>query len=235
MNNKNSDIDNIFDDLDFKPITDGLGFHHSLKEKASVEVNMKSQQASLETDMVNRVKSLQAESKSMEKPLHMGELSAFYDVTNEESEVSDLIIGENSAESVQTSLMSPLHYRFFAWLIDISLLLTVMVFTIASILVFAELPLETLNLFMLSDELQVSFISIFGMFYLFYFTLLDMTRFSTLGKKIIGIKVESTQARVSIVQTFLRALITMMSIPLIGLPALLRIDNMLTRSYVSNR
>jgi hypothetical protein len=236
MNNDNSDIDNILNDFDFKPITDGLGFHHSLQEKKNIETNMKSQQAGLKKDMTQRVKTLQNEARHIEKPLHMGELSAFYE-SETPSHITELTVEDSRDESANTqaSIMAPIHYRFVAWLIDVVILFTVMFFTVAVIVLSTELPLETFNIFMLSDELFLSFGSIFGMFYLFYFTLLDMTKFSTIGKRIMSIRLESNSSRINLVQSFTKAVVSLVAIPTMGLPALLRIDNMLTSTYVSNR
>ena len=237
MNNDNN-IDDLLEDFDFKPITEGLGFHHSLKQKKEVETSLKTKQASLESDMLKRVNSLQKEAKSIEKPVHMGELSAFYEADTQtpvqkiESEIS-LQVEEESAYA-QPSIMAPMHFRFVAWLLDVSILLTTMVFTIGSILIFADLPMDTFNIMMISDELSVSFIAIAIMFYMFYFTLLDATRFSTLGKKIVGLTLESNRGRVNLVQSFTRSLLTLVGIPLLGLPSILRLDNLATGTYVSN-
>ena len=77
--NKDFDIDDILnqDDL-FKPITDGLGFHHSVKDKKDIAISLKQKSSDLKRDLNIRTRQLAKESKITSETNDMGELAPFY-------------------------------------------------------------------------------------------------------------------------------------------------------------
>jgi hypothetical protein len=232
MNDKdlNNEIDDLLNDFDFKPITEGLGFHHSLKEKKEVRANLKNRSVSLKDDIEKRATSLKnSYEPSNSSSVNMGDLSPFYAKTENTTAVEtkiELALEENIVESVgEASLVS----RMVAWAIDLIMLTAIMLVTITGILISSEMPLEIINIFMLSDDLVMSFIGLSTMFYIFYFTFLDKTNYSTPGKRMMNLQVCSKTERITIFQTFSRALLSVLSL---GLFNLFKLQDKLTNTKV---
>jgi hypothetical protein len=47
MQDQDKEIDELLENFDFKPITEGLGFHHSLKETKEIKTNLAEQKRAL--------------------------------------------------------------------------------------------------------------------------------------------------------------------------------------------
>jgi uncharacterized RDD family membrane protein YckC len=238
MSNSNSNSDNEIDDLldnfEFKPITEGLGFHHSLKEKAKVVTELNLRSDSLKKDIQTRVNILSKdEIISASSDVNMGELAPFYNENNSAQTTPPVLALEEKSEEEFVSI-AHMGMRLFAWIIDILVLITSMLVTFASIVFFAELPMESLSALMISDQISTSFLFIGSLFYIFYFTFLDKTSYSSLGKNILGLKIISQKKsnRVSLAQSFFRVLLSILSLPLLGLPLLLRVQDRLTETQV---
>lgn len=234
-----NEIDSIIDNFDLKPITDGLGFHHSIKDEKEVKVSLKQKSVSLNNEFENRLNQMntQTEEKSS---VNMGELAPFYAdtelVTPKPEQIVDLASGIEVEDDLSQQVSdASLPIRFTAWLIDISILLTSMLVTFTSIIYFADLPMEILNIFMISDELFMSFVSLTLMFYTFYFSFFDKTSFSSIGKRVLNIKVIGTRNNITLLQAFARVCLSIVSIALLGLPLLLRIHDNMTDTRVVNK
>lgn len=234
MGNIDHEIEDLLDNFEFKPVTEGLGFHHSLKEKKHIATNLNQTADSLKADIEARVNILtKNENIQPATGVNRGELAPFYDDTAKvELAAHEIVLSEN--ESSADFLTSSMAIRCLAWLVDLVILLTSMIVTFASIVFFAELPLETISVFMISDQMLLSFGFISIMYYIFYFTFLDKTAYSTLGKNLLGLKLVSLKKtkRVSLMQSFFRVALTLISIPLLGLPILLGIHDKLTETQV---
>lgn len=244
MQENDHEIDDLLENFEFKPITEGLGFHHSLKDKKEVKTNLKAQSDSLKNELKIRTEVLERQKPETpsNKPIHRGDLAPFYESTNSEIEAPTLQMNEIEdvpiEESIETSKEATLVTRSIAWLLDCSILIVSMAITIASIIYFAELPLDSLSVLMVTDEILTSFLFISLMYYLFYFLVLDKTSYSTLGKNIMGIKVihsRDDSKRVSLLQTLSRAVISILSIPLLGLPTMLDFHSKLTDTKVISK
>ena len=71
------------------------------------------------------------------------------------------------------------------------------------------------------------------MFYMFYFSFFDKTVFSTPGKKVLGITVQSTSGnRVKMSQSFMRAVLTLISVATLGMTSVLDLHSKLTDTRV---
>ena len=74
--NKDFDIDSILDQDDlFKPLSDGLGFHHSVKEKKDVAISLKKQSLDLKRDLDLRTRQLNKRERIQSEDVDMGELA----------------------------------------------------------------------------------------------------------------------------------------------------------------
>ena len=57
MNNiEDLEIDNLLDNNIFKPLTNGLGFHHSTKTEKEVSISLKEKSLDLKSDFEKRAK-----------------------------------------------------------------------------------------------------------------------------------------------------------------------------------
>ena len=237
MKEEDQEIDNLLDNFDFKPITEGLGFHHSLKEKKEVSTSLHEQSKSLKNELETRVKQLEKSRpiSNPEKPIHRGDLTPFYEQKDEIKQQSNISLGEESREETEDFLLASMSTRIAAWLLDASLLVTSMAITIVSIFIFAEFPLDSLSEIILNKQVIISFSFILAMYYMFYFIVLDKTSYSTLGKNIMGIKVvkiRENKAPISLFQSLLRVLISMSSVPLLCLPLILDWQSKLSDTQV---
>lgn len=220
--NIESEIDQLIDNFELKPITKGLGFHHSLKEKKEVKVDLKSQSKILKSELETRISQLKKENIN-NGPINMGELAPFYnDVQESKSEEFKL---EEIREEV--SLDASMSLRFGAWLLDLTILVSSLALTFVAIAFISDIPLEFLSHIMVFDEIGSSLVVIGLLYYSFYFTVLDRTHFSTVGKNILGLKLISESGQLSLFKTFFRVLFSIVSIPLIGLPILLGLQDKL--------
>ena len=89
MDNTENDIERLIDDFDFKPITDGLGFHHSIQNKKDVKVNLKKQSMDLQSELEQRISHMTAQKSENQSSVNMGELAPFYGDSKEEKENND--------------------------------------------------------------------------------------------------------------------------------------------------
>ena len=238
MNNNEIDneIDDLLDNFDFKPITDGLGFHHSLKEKKQIKTDLSIQSEALKKELETRVDLLSAANDQTKdtSSIHRGDLAPFYASELEEKKVSEIELGLEPKEEIQKVKAPSMFIRFSAWAVDLFILALLMFITFSSILLISEVPLETLSLLMLNDEIITSIAFISLMFYVFYFSFFDKTTYSSLGKNIFNLQVKhvNKSKRLGLIQVFMRTLITVISLPLLGLPIALNIHNKLTDTKV---
>lgn len=230
MSSFDSEIDDLIDNFELKPITDGLGFHHSLKEKKEVTLNLKSQSDSLQNDIQKRISHLDKPEVSKNvNSVNMGELAPFYSANLDTPIAKEINLEVREEVSYSEPSIS---IRLCAWSIDVFVLITIMMVTFTGMMYFSKLPMESLNVFMISDELFISLMLITTMFYVFYFSFLDKTSYSTVGKRLMDIKVVSTDGAMSLTQAFFRSCFTLISIPLLGLPLILKIHDKITDTMI---
>ncbi|MEX1099434.1 MAG: hypothetical protein WEB87_03340, partial [Bacteriovoracaceae bacterium] len=120
MNKDEIDFDALFEeDLPFKPLTKGLGFHHSLKNKKELKSSLKEKSKDLERDLLERASYLQKQKSNSSKDLSMGDLAPFY--KTEEKKEWDLELSAQTVQPEQTSSFSNagLFPRFAAFLADL--------------------------------------------------------------------------------------------------------------------
>lgn len=225
-----NEIDDLMEDFDFKPVTKGLGFHHSIADKKEIKVDMEEHKKALMDDLENRSLKIKADQQKSNQQVNMGELSAFY--KNEEAPViNDLPDLVEKVEKIETHDAS-ITMRFFAWAIDSLVVFTMLLTTIFAIIVMADMPLEFLNFYMITDDLRYSFIAMFFMYYLFYFSIMDKTEFSTLGKRMLNIKVIGAYKKLTLIGSTARALLSIFSIFTLGLFTLLTLHDSFTGTKV---
>jgi uncharacterized RDD family membrane protein YckC len=225
---------NDFDiDFDFKPITDGLGFHHSVKEKKNVELDLKSKSEMLRSDLLK--KTLKKETNGISRPIEkintsrVGELAAFY---SEEKESKKIEIKFNEPIIIEpTDLL--LVGRAIAFILDL-IILVVAISTLSILaLILGEVPLAFARQSFSGIDFQVNVFFVFYFIYSLYFSFFDTSRFSTLGKNIMGLQVASSGSkRLTMAQSYLRANLVLLSSMTLGLFGVLDLQSKLTSTRV---
>ena len=241
------EIDNLLEKNNlFKPLTEGLGFHHSIKNEKEVVTSLKQKSIDLKSDLEKKAKSLSTSistkpfNKTLENPHLMGDLRAFY--AKPESADIDLMMSNQRelhvSDGKQNIQLYPakLELRFLAWLVD-SLLVAVMLSIAFLAAVFtSNIPLSFFRDNVLNLDIGFFVIAISMMFYVFYFSFFDKTKFSTPGKRIFGLGVKNINGNdITFIQSINRSLICCMSILTLGLASILRFQDRLTQSVVISK
>ena len=230
MSNDNFDIDNLLDDEKiFKPLTEGLGFHHSIKEQKEVKADLATKKVVLKEQLETRAKELNLRSTKTNN-ISMGELAPFY--SDKTEVVAKVELHSHESDLEEASLVT----RFGAWFVDAVIIASIITISLVSIIFIANIPLSYIRDNILNLDLILSFMSISILFYSFYFSFFDKTSFSTPGKRLLGIRVLSIKGGpITFIQAFSRVLITFASILTLGLGSILRIQDKLTDTIVVNK
>ena len=225
MNLENDELEKFFEELNFKPITKGLGFHHSVKDKSEVRTSLKARSIDLKKDFAKKQIEIEKSKSNFntQNKVNMGELAAFYNEPEIE-EVTTLFVEASNDSTVELATVAN---RFGAWLVDLTLIFSMQIILIGTVVVTAKIPLDTFDSLVPANGTLESFSILTAMFYIFYFTFFDKTNFSTPGKNLLGLKLIAVteSEKVSILQSFSRSLISLISIPLLGLVSLLNLTD----------
>ena len=229
--NKDFDIDSILDQDDlFKPLSDGLGFHHSVKEKKDVAISLKKQSLDLKRDLDLRTRQLNKRERIQSEDVDMGELAPFYK-NKETSTFKEININldKNYESELETA---PMIKRFSAYMLDISLLFVTMVSAFIGSIYASNLTINDASS-ILSDNLSAALLLAIGaLFYSLYFSFFDRSEFSTIGKRILGLKLVSSSGKLSFYQTLFRSTLSIVSLFTLGLFNILKLEDKLTDSTV---
>jgi uncharacterized RDD family membrane protein YckC len=233
------EIDDLMDEFDFKPITKGLGFHHSLAETSKIKTELNAQSIELKNELDTRSKKLLSSfgdnkktSPSIEtnEVTHMGELAPFYNQKTKQEEIPKLFETEEMEEiRFHNASMS---HRFFAYVVDLGIILFMFAVTFVTIFIAADLPFDFINKIMVSNEILPSFILIFALFYTFYFSITDKTAHSSFGKKLLRIKIVYDDADMSLVKSFSRTLVSIIALLSFGVLTMLSVTDAITNTRV---
>lgn len=247
LNQDDIDFDKLFDEeLPFKPLTKGLGFHHAPKEEKKLG-SLDARKKDLERTLLERASTLKKNSESSlastsvraaspNEERDMGDLAPFYAAkVKEELEVKISTEG-NTQETLSPAVAdgSLFIQRFCAFVVDMAIILSTLVVTFLSFLIASGI-----SLIVIRENLSVEFAMTFALpisllFYFFYFSFFDKTLFSTPGKKLLGLRLCSTNEQpVKMHQSFLRSLLVLPSILSAGLFSLTDLQGKLTNTKVS--
>jgi hypothetical protein len=222
-------------DFHFKPITDGLGFHQEKSKSKSVRsksMRVKPAQRSREVSKKMEVSpTFGAQNSAGVEDLTIPGIEEFYRAKNQ---VSNTIPDQQVApiEYEQASDME----RFVAWVVDTlvifaSAILTAVLASSSTMLWNTEGSFPILDTLSNSEVLNlVSMLSV-G-YYVFYFSVLERSFSTTIGKKLMGLEVRGLVKSLDLRDHLMRSLITLGSIILLGLPCILKLQDKLTKSQV---
>ena len=230
-----NEVDQLLNDFDVKPITNGLGFHHSLKEKKEIKIDLKNQSKLLKSEMETRLDQLQSKNEKSKKVVDMGELAPFYQDKPRSVDLKSIPKLGEQAEIKVTFSEANIFARSVAWSFDIFMICLFLMTTFAAMFYSANISMAFFEELLASGELAIT-LSIFSiMYYVFYFSFLDRTEFSTLGKNLLNMKVVSTRKNLSLIRSFSRTIFSLFSISLLGLPVILGMQDKLFDTKVVNK
>lgn len=220
--------------VEFTALNKGLGFHQkseksqTVMRKASFAVPHEKRQASAMNSFYDGPKK-SIESANIERSQGMSDsLKAFYsnntssDILNIEKvnplsprdEVLDLIDVEKG-----TSVIFKLR-QVMAWIIDLLCISSLMGLTYIGLSVVAGVSPGQFSMVLTTQESLIFSFSFFTLYYLMFFSVLDLV--STPGKALFHLRVVAIEpgSRLTVWQTFLRALVSFLSLFLIFVPLL---------------
>lgn len=231
--NKNSSIDNDLDLL-FKPVTQGLGFNkkENIPDFPKKRTAIKSEVGPQWSDTNIIRKNLQQDVRTnisselpKRKPLGLASASAAAAATRNPS------ANTKADASVESAIN--LFHKFFSWLIDSSLVLFSAMFSTVAIEYFFT---SSLRLEVLSSMENWIYITgpLFSFYFVFYYSIFWKTTQKTLGMSIFDLRISSKESSdINLKQTFLRSLISFISMFTFGIVEILGLPDALTWTSVS--
>jgi uncharacterized RDD family membrane protein YckC len=224
----NLDEFNISEDS-FKPMTKGLGFHQDQKRSSfkpspkevknfGVTKNLPKASVVLSTMAGGQASKVTAQ--------HMPSgLEAFYGAkgnpgNQNQVQLEKLVLNEEVVQLKTTFSLAPSSAQFFAWIIDLLVVLSFVAVTGALLVIASGIQFKMLVKLISTQDLILFSSAIFSIYYLLYFTILDLT--ASPGKTIMGIRLlRSDDKEVTVKNTFTRALVSIFSSIALFLPMLL--------------
>ena len=234
-------------DFRFTALTQGLGFHQDDKNKVINVESPKTHKPSLKSNtLYNQNVSLKKELDQFDR----GDLSPLYNTAGTnmtdthplfshtkfdtlKTNLKETVV-ENKIKDEEPRIIAKIQDQLLAWFIDLIVITTML--TLAIFVTFATLGIydfDTVSKLFTLSEAATYIAPFFVFFYLFYFTILDREGNSTLGKKILRIRIVSKfDEHLGLTQSFLRAAITLLSSLALGLPLIMDFQGKLTDSMV---
>jgi len=228
------DLDNNnefnLDNLNFKAVNKGLGFHHKEALKNSTPLPKK-QKTSLKENShrptvtlgktANNYKTFEPVALS---PKEMGLLNG----TKEETQNS---IENNQPKFIQKTTKAHLLNQMTAWMIDLICISFCLAGTIAAFTLLSGIHASMLISLLDPQESALFLGGLFIIYYVVYFTVLDLQQ--TPGKSLLGVRLERLDGkRIKVKQTFTRAIVSLLSFALIGLPLTMDFQGKLSETRV---
>lgn len=207
-----------FDEFEFNPITEGLGFHHEKEKKTVLPKSTKPQNLVSGAAQFPR---MQQDIQSIVNP----ELAPFYSATKPNAHVEkEKSLPKNLEAATST-------HQFFAWLLDMAFLSCFVSITFVLFMLFSGIEQEYFFKMVRLNEVSFFFLTFLSLYYLFYFSFFDLT--STFGKSLVGIKVVTIDNKQpELKNTFIRSFISLVSFIAIGLPNILDFQGRLSDTKV---
>lgn len=208
-------------EIDFKPITSGLGFHHQKPTDVKAHITEK-------TVAVSPVNSFSQPKKEMN--VYQNDLAMFYNQGQET--LTSPVFPEVKKEEEISYRLAGRTQRVFAYLMDLflvssilALVMTVMARTIRMDLV------DVWNQY--PNEITPLMMTLFCGFYLMYFSIFEKSGHSTLGKNLFGLRVKSMDNKpLSLLPLLVRSAISLLNFVSLGLFSYFDLQNKVTSSKV---
>ncbi|MCO4792943.1 MAG: RDD family protein [Bacteriovoracaceae bacterium] len=222
---QNNDVENkeaiVFDfddnDFDFKPITKGLGFHKDKKEEKRTRVKPKKSPS-----VINNFTNSEAPTAPQAQNT---ELEAFYSnsqpaMRSDFDQIKSKPISKQRKAKKKIKLQeAPAFNQFCAFAIDFIMISMATGLTLGLLIAISGFEYSLLVKSLGELEVTKYVLSLFMIFYMSYFTILDIA--GTVGKSAMGIKLVSSDGqKLKMKHTFVRAFVSLLSFVALGLPNL---------------
>lgn len=226
----NLDDFNISEDS-FKPMTKGLGFHQEQKRSSF-------KPAPKEVKPFGSSRPLMTKSSANSTQHIPTGLEAFYNTKATATVQVETNVFEKKIENVETKTETQKKYKavglptqFFAWGIDVLVIASFVAVTGALLVLASGIQYQMFAKLISNQDLIAFGAAIFSIYYLLYFTILDLT--ASPGKTIFGIRLLKTDnTQVSVKNTFTRAIVSLCSSVTLFLPMLLDFQGRLSDTKV---
>ncbi len=225
-----------FEDFDFKPLNEGLGFHHEERKNGILpQSNKRSQNLSVSRDLKsnNRTSSLGVSNEGITRNglESMNSLSAFYSESQVIEEAPKLKASDFEVKKPSFKV-APISKQFTAWLIDVLIVAGISAGLLALFVLVSGLNFTKFYEVIGANDLLIFLSTSFSIFYLSYFSILDLQ--ATPGKSLMGVRlVREDGEPILLRDSFLRAFITIISFVTIGLPCLIDFQGKLTDTKIA--
>lgn len=214
-------MENQIDNSHFKPINEGLGFHHSQKfsknKQKEITRSFTSDPTTLDLDRIPVALSPFYASNDSTREMGLNDYKTFDDFEEEES----FSIASSSK-------------RLAAWFIDTAAVVVIFMSIVLIISLANSFSLSQLGNIFLAAPMR--WIFLFCLLNMFYFTLLEKSTQSTLGKSLMGLFVRtSDESRLSLDHTLVRSLVGLGNIVTLGFLALFGFQDKISETQVLER
>lgn len=205
MNLDDIDLDN----LTFRPITQGLGFHPEKKEIPIIRSKMSAPRPTFNPQTTQAL------------PPHM--VSVPRPAPPQKPKIEEKILEEGQ-----------MFFRFLAFSTDMLIILSASGITLFILGLASGLSMDIFMSIFSLKEIILFTTGVFSIYFLFYFSILDIS--STVGKSLMGLEMKTIDGKRPVLQsTFSRSLLTLLFLPLLGTPAIGEIQEKLTGTKIFKR
>ena len=212
--NKRNHLFDDNEDFDFKPLSDGLGFHHEEKIKVSIQA----QPAKQNISRAIRLSSAQPSFETVKPSYIQSDLSLFYENSTKSEEQTELVEAKSYPEALKTT-------RFAAYALDLFFVSLVTFLTLSVVSKFTGIDfVEQMSAMEEMSLLSVGFI--FFSYYFIYFTLLEKMQGKTLGMDLFGIQINRDK-ELSIIDIFFYEAVVLLGFFSMGLTNFLNLPQII--------
>tara|TARA_B100001971_G_scaffold213155_1_gene245539 strand:- start:127521 stop:128225 length:705 start_codon:yes stop_codon:yes gene_type:complete len=226
------DIDKIFDQSNnIKPLTEGLGFHHSLKDEKKVKIKQTSK--TLDSELRQRARQMsQNTTNNFGDKATMGDLSAFYETKELETNVPNIVISKEELQKLDAKKVG-IDIRLLAFVIDMLFISFIYVSIFAISFFISGLPENIFLSAFFSKSFLIEGLVLYSLIFVFYFSFFDKTAYSTLGKNLMGIRTMAINGKMTYYKSFLRSTLTLINLVTFGIMNILGITDLISASKVT--
>ena len=225
QSNNNFLTDFDLEEINFSALDKGLGFHHKNKELKENQGSSTFQLKNKTLRTTKAIKEVGIPSLKTDQSLGRSEISIdeAYGLNTEDNLNESIDEHRGEVNHVESSLEKVTA----AWAVDLVLILLSIISALILFTSSTGIGFDEFRGFMLKAESQIFIGLFFTIFYLLYFSVLDLN--SSPGKLLFGTKLVTTSgSRLTVFNTFARAFIILISIPLFLLPLIFGLHNKLS-------
>jgi uncharacterized RDD family membrane protein YckC len=219
------------EDFEFKPITKGLGLqkpkitepttHRKARAQAATKESIK--QDPKQKPLATAVHSTANTSVKLDT-----QIANFY--TSIQNQPNTKNSSSQATESAQQIELANKVDRAAAWLLDVAIICVFLLVVVFCFSLFSGINIDSIIGSVGTINSVIFFTTIFSIFYIFYFTVLDSTE--TVGKNLFRLKILSSGRPITITASLSRSILTLLSFYLLGIPLYFDLQSKLTNSTV---